>query len=109
MILEAVISGFVGGCFAGFIGGSILGWFSGWQYSSKIIELDRKINQIWGSFNSERGVAGKAENAAQEAALMAEAAAIFQSDDADKMKKLMGLAAQHPALAMKLMKKFGVS
>lgn len=112
MDLTTVISGLIAGGAAGLISGAIcgstMGWFVGWQYQAKLIEFERKLNQLWGSFSSQKGVDARVENASQEAALMAQAAAIFQSEDPDKMKKLAALAAQNPALAMKLMKKFGV-
>lgn len=108
MQIEAIISGFIGGCFAGFMGGAVLGWYSGWQYSAKLIEFERKLNQLWGSFSSEKGVNARAENAAAEASLMAEAAAIMQTDDPDKLKKVAALAAQNPQIAMKLAKKLGI-
>jgi len=109
MDIYAVAAGFIGGCFAGFIGGAVAGWFSGWQYSAKLIEFERKLNQFWGSFSSQKGVDARAENAAQEQALLAQAMAIWQKDSPDKMKELAALAAQNPAMAMKIMKKLGIS
>lgn len=107
---EGVISGFIGGCFAGFIGGSFLGWFSGWQYSAKIIELDRKINQIWGSFNSQKGVDGKAQQSQEMQAMMTQALLIWKGEGTqqEKMAKLVELAASNPAMASKLLKQVGV-
>ena len=109
MEFAAVISGFVGGCFAGFIGGSVVGWFTGWQYQSKLIEFERKINQIWGSLSSQSGVDARKENAARESAIMAQAMAILKEDAPDKQKKLMELAASNPDIALKIARKLGIS
>jgi len=106
----SVIAGFIGGIVAGFIGGSITGWFSGWQYSSKIIELDRKINQIWGSFNSGKGVNARAEMDEQVQATLAQAMQIWkgEGDQGEKVNKILGLAAENPKVAMKILKQLGV-
>lgn len=112
MQLETVITGLIGGAGAGLIAGAIcgaiVGWYSGWQYQAKLIEFERKLNQFWGSYSSEKGVKAREDNAAQEASLMAQAAAIMQTDDPDKLKKVAALAAQNPAIAMKLAKKMGI-
>lgn len=110
MQLEAVFSGLIAGAAAGFISGGIFGWLSGWQYSAKLIELERKINQLWGSFSSEKGVAKREEMSAEVQEVMLQAAAIWKTegDEKEKINKLLGLATQHPAVAMRLMKQFGV-
>lgn len=110
MDMWAIVAGLASGAVGGFIGGSIFGWFAGWQYSSKIIELDRKINQIWGSFNSGRGVDARAEQSAEMQAALAEAMQIWKGEGTqeEKTKQLMNLAGQHPAVAMKILRQLGI-
>ena len=111
MLLEAVIAGLIAGAATGFIAGGIFGWLSGWQYSSKQIELERKINQIWGSMNSGAGVAARQQQDQETQEVMLQAAAIWkgEGEQKEKINQLLGLAAQHPKAAMKLLKQVGIS
>ena len=111
MQLEAVISGLIAGAATGFIAGGIFGWLSGWQYSAKLIELERKINQIWGSFNSGRGVDARQQQDQETQEVLAQAVSIWKSegDQSKKIDGVLALAAQHPKVAMKLLKQVGIS
>jgi len=102
--LTGAIAGFIGGSIAG----AVAGYYQGWKYKTDLDVIKKRVETLWGFENTQKGNDAKAAQAAQEAALMAEAATIFQAGGEDKMKKLAALAAQNPAIAMKLMRKFGV-
>jgi uncharacterized protein with von Willebrand factor type A (vWA) domain len=107
MLIE-VLSGLFAGAIGGFVGGSITGYFAGWQFSTALDMLKKRVDTLWGSTNSEKGVEARTLNATQEAAIMAQAVALWQSNDSDKMQKLVALAAQNPQMTQRLLKKFGV-
>ena len=111
MQLEAVLSGLVAGAACGFVAGGIAGWFAGWQYQAKLIELERKINQLWGSYSSGAGVAARQQQDAETQEVLAQAVAIWkgEGDQNKKIDQVLGLAAQHPKVAMKLLRQVGIS
>jgi len=77
-----------------------------------VAQLEKRIKSIEMTEKSALGVQGKAESQEEMQSVMLEAAAILKDENipqADKPKRLIALAMQHPATAQKLVKKFGIN
>lgn len=76
-----------------------------------VAQLEKRIKSLEMSNLSVKGVAAKEELAEEESSVLMQGAAILKDDNIpqnEKMKHLISLGMQHPKVATKLIKKFGL-
>jgi len=105
-----VFSAVAAGAVCGSIAGSLAGYYAGWAFKTQLDMLERKVNGIWGSMNSAKGVGAREAITLEKVEMAGKIAAIMKNPATppkDKLTQLFGVAAEHPETSLKFLEKMG--
>lgn len=104
-----VISAVAAGAACGSIAGSVAGYYAGWQFKVQLDQLVHRVDSLWGTQNSQKGVAAKEQMTLEKIQVAGKIAGIMKEpgDAKEKLGKIFNVAAEHPELALKSLEKLG--
>jgi len=104
-VLTAVASGSV----CGFIAGSIAGYYAGWAYKIEQDQLKKRVDSLWGTQNTQKGVAAREAITLEKVEMAGKIAAVLKEEGKpdEKLAKVFGVAAEHPEVSLKFIEKMG--
>ncbi len=104
LLLSGALVVFIGAAVGGFVSVLLVQGYGYAQLNNKIVRVENKLA-------SGLGVQAREQQGEEMQEVMLQAAQIIKNDEIpkeDKTKHLLNLALQHPAVAMSLVKKFGL-
>lgn len=105
------IAGAVGaGAVCGSVAGSLAGYYAGWAFKTQLDMLERKVNGIWGSVNSAKGVNAREAITMEKIEMAGKIATILKQkgEPKEKLEQVFAVASEHPEMTLKMLEKAGV-